>query len=204
MRSNKHILILPLAMLLLVSCEQPTAPEPDWWKVDKCSGESPYSYNRAKWSNLNPVFRFSRSLPESWRDYAEYAAASWNEVHSDLQIKVNKTVVSEEAALDGKNVVSYGSLPRTNRLGETYLWFNNSTGALIEADIRLNSDKPLSIGGSTSTYDVWSVLTHEFGHFCGLDHVNDRTHTMHPDLPFDSKIYRTLCNGDELGLRRLY
>ncbi len=49
-----------------------------------------------------------------------------------------------------------------------------------------------------------SVLTHEFGHFCGLDHVNDVTHTMYPSIANGSEIYRTLCDGDILGVRTIY
>ena len=61
-----------------------------------------------------------------------------------------------------------------------------------------------STGAGPSTYDVYSVLTHEFGHFAGLDHVTDRTHTMYPSTPPDCIIYRTLCNGDAEGLHALY
>src|SRR5262249_18744881 len=104
---------------------------------------------------------------------------------------------------DGINVVCYGPLDLP-RLGETFTWYNTSTGVTTEADIELNSNADLMPGGSATTYDVWSILTHEFGHFCGLDHVDDRAQTMFSGMPPDCVIYRTLCDGDLRGIRARY
>jgi len=172
-------------------------------KVDVCSGNSPYSHYGYKWSNLMPVFQFSSSLPSAWRNETEYAASTWNAVNAGIEIRVNRTIVSNGVGQDNKNVVSYGPIS-SSKLGVTYGWYNTSTRILSEADIRLNSNYSFSIGESSNKYDVRSVLTHEFGHFLGLDHVSDRTHTMYPEGYPDSIIYRTLCAGDKLGLLRLY
>lgn len=174
-----------------------------WYKVDACSRSAPYTLSGYYWTTNNPVFFFDTSLPQAWRDYCEYSASMWNGVGTRLQIRVNRTTVSAGAAQDQRCVVSRGTLP-AGVLGRTRGWYNTTTGALSEADIVLNSGMPMGPGASATTYDVYAILVHEFGHFCGLDHVDDRTQTMYPGIPPDCTIYRTLCAGDELGLRRRY
>jgi hypothetical protein len=152
---------------------------------------------------MNPVISYSSNLPSSWRQYVDYAASSWNAAGTKLQIRRLTTVVNAGVAQDGKNVICYGPEPPP-RLGVTYTWFNTLTGFTTEVDIQITSTQSLSIGGGATSYDVWSVLTHEFGHFCGLDHVADRTQTMFEGIPPDCVIYRTLCAGDLQGIRALY
>ncbi|MFN0157502.1 MAG: matrixin family metalloprotease [Bacteroidota bacterium] len=179
-------------------------PAPDWWKVDICSGNSPYNTIGYKWSNLTPAFYYSTSLNNvPWRDYVDYAASVWNAVQSRLEIRKYTNAVSNGVGNDNKNVISYGPM-ESGILGRCYIWYNTSSGALVEADIKINSNAQLVIGESPNKYDAFSVLVHEFGHFTGLDHVNDRTHSMYSELHDDSIIYRTLCAGDKLGLLRLY
>lgn len=179
-----------------------------YYKVDVCSGYAPYSFSPYKWSNLTPVFYYGTSLPAAWRVYADYAASTWNSVGSKLTIMRNTTPVAANVALDGKSVVCYGPIEtepgETVPWGVTCWWYNASTHYLIEVDIKLNSNMNITIGGSATAGDAWSILTHEFGHFCGLNHVNDRTHTMYTSMPPGCIIYRTLCAGDNLGLRQLY
>jgi hypothetical protein len=182
----------------LVVAPEETTP---WWKIDDCSGNRPYTIQN-KWSVLSPVFRFSNTLPSDLRAISEYSASAWNSVGSKLSIKVNRTLFNSIAKKDGVNLISYESLSGS-KLGETRTWLN-SNGQIVEADIILNKNQPLKVGESDVYFDVYSVLTHEFGHFCGLTHVDDRSHTMYPSMPMGSIIYRTLCEGDELGLKRLY
>jgi hypothetical protein len=179
-----------------------------WWKADVCSGVTIYTSSGNRWSNSTPRYFYDSSLPTGWRPYADQGAAAWNQVGTRLQISPLGSVVTAGVGLDGKNVVCYGPIS-TGILGKTYSWYNTTTHYFVEADIILNSDERLAVdtytnGAGPADYDVYSVLTHEFGHFAGLDHVTDRTHTMYPSTPPDCVIYRTLCNGDVQGLRTLY
>jgi hypothetical protein len=174
-----------------------------WYKVDECSGASPYALYTFHWGTNTPTFYYDSSLPSAWRPYVDYAASTWNAVGTRLQIRKYTSIVSAGQQEDGKCVVSYGPLSGSSLAG-TRSWYNSSTHLTTEVDIVLNSSQPMSVGGGPNSFDVWSVLTHEFGHFCGLGHVDDRTHTMYPSIPPGCIIYRTLCDGDRLGLRMQY
>ncbi len=226
-------LALALLVLAALSCggKSPTRPEPEadsdgdgvpdasdrcptvageaqydgcpWYEYDVCSAASPYALQGPKWADPAPTFACGTSLPLEWRAAADQAVATWNAAGSRLAIRKSAALVAAGTAHDGRSVVCYGALD-PGILGRTYSWYSTETGALLEADIELNSQENLTLGGSPTSYDVVSILTHEFGHFCGLDHVSDRTQTMYPELPPGCTIYRTLCAGDMLGLRRRY
>jgi len=205
-----------LAALLATSCARhhnvtaaapPTTPSPGPTTPppanDVCSGASPYALAGYHWAGAAATYEYGSSLPSAWRSSADASAATWNAAGSAMRIAHDPTTGPADAVRDGKSVVCYGTLP-SGVLGTTYAWYNTSTHVVTEADIKLTTALPMTVGGSPSSVDVQSVLTHEFGHFVGLDHVSDVTQTMYPSIPNDSRIYRTLCDGDILGIRTLY
>ena len=65
----------------------------------------------------------------------------------------------------------------------TLLEFSKFTGELRDADILVNNDqKAFDIGPvcdlDSLNYDLQNILTHEFGHFVGLNHSDDSQATM--------------------------
>lgn len=76
-------------------------------------------------------------------------------------------------------------------------------------DVTLDSLDGWSDGndGNPNTYDVQAVVTHEFGHVAGLDHVErprDACLTMYPFTGPEDTQQRTLGWGDKIGLDRVY
>jgi hypothetical protein len=78
-------------------------------------------------------------------------------------------------------------------LAFTYTTASKRSGKIYDADIIINATKPVffttvdgpGCGSSPPSYncvvyDLQNVLTHEIGHFIGLDHVEDPTSTMYP------------------------
>jgi hypothetical protein len=65
---------------------------------------------------------------------------------------------------------AHQELERT--LGVTTFTLDRTTGALVEADIFLNSSFAWSVApaGESNKFDVQSILTHEVGHLIGLGH----------------------------------
>jgi hypothetical protein len=202
--------LILVAPLVLTSCEKDqstkpvhTTPTPDWWTVDDCESTALYSFIGMKWANMQPVFCFSTSFPEAWRWEAEGAATAWNAVASRLQIMVDRTPVPNTTGRDGRSVLSSGRITeQPAALGLTYTWYQGTTQT--EVDIVISNEQPITIGGGPTSYDLRSVLTHEFGHFCGLGDVATQKQTMSYQQHFDSRIYWTLCPGDMEGLRQLY
>lgn len=74
---------------------------------------------------------------------------------------------------DGATVIGFQSHSELERtLGVTSFTLDRTTGALVEADIFLNSffDWSTAAGGEANRFDVQSILTHEVGHLLGLGH----------------------------------
>ena len=84
---------------------------------------------------------------------------------------------------DGVNLVSFSdsTFPfGSGTLAVTLSYFSSSTGVISEGDILFNPNQLWSTSGESGRYDVQSVLTHEIGHFLGLDHSGMVSSVMEP------------------------
>jgi len=107
---------------------------------------------------------------------------------------------------DGKNTVGWGPIGGDS-IGWTCLWWNGKR--IIEADILLKPVKRWTIGvpkNCTSGVDLQSLVTHEWGHAFGLDHVSEaHFNLVMPHIVEGCSLSdRTLGRGDYLGLKKLY
>jgi hypothetical protein len=74
---------------------------------------------------------------------------------------------------DGATVIGFQAHDELERtLGVTTFTLDKTTGALVEADIFLNSMFAWSVApaGESNKFDAQSTLTHEIGHLIGLGH----------------------------------
>lgn len=84
------------------------------------------------------------------------------------------------AGLDSQNIIAWGRI-NGSALGITYIWYNQTTGLVAEVDTIMNlkfpwgwSDpagwiNPESTCADQNAYDAQSILTHELGHWLGLN-----------------------------------
>ena len=91
----------------------------------------------------------------------------------------------------------------------TLLEFSKFTGELRDADILVNNNqKTFDVGpicdGSGLNYDLQNILTHEFGHFVGLDHSDDSQATMYADTFEEDCAKKDLHSDDEAGFCATY
>jgi hypothetical protein len=102
------------------------------------------------------------------------AAATWRAVPgTTLSFEDQGFTIASPNALDGRNTIGFLDRPDLDRvLGATSLLLDASTGALVEADIFLNTRFPWSVSaqGDAGRVDVESVVLHELGHLIGLGH----------------------------------
>ncbi|GGL52133.1 matrixin family metalloprotease [Planomonospora parontospora] len=107
---------------------------------------------------------------------------------------------------DGHSVVAWKRLGST-ALAVTCTW--TRSGQVVSSDIVINTryrwhtSRP---SRCTSSFDLASVLTHEWGHAFGLTHVSPSKHgtqVMASTIPACSSV-RTLGAGDHRAMRRLY
>ncbi|MGB3632479.1 MAG: matrixin family metalloprotease [Rubrobacteraceae bacterium] len=114
---------------------------------------------------------------------------------------------------DGRSVVSFGRLGDYLAVTCTFFTLRNGYDEVTSSDVRIDrsnvrwTTRPRA-RSCRRAYDVESVITHEFGHTFGLDHVSETRHpnqTMSPLINGPCQLSeRTLGRGDVLGLTRKY
>lgn len=90
-------------------------------------------------------------------------------------------------------------------IARTSLTFDVNTGAIFDADIEINSlQNDLSTDDVAIENDLQAVLTHEVGHFLGLDHTTAENATMRANYDLSTLAARTLSSDDRAGICAIY
>jgi hypothetical protein len=90
-------------------------------------------------------------------------------------------------------------------IARTSITFDPNTGAIFDADIEINSfDNDFSTTDDLVTTDLQAVLTHEVGHFLGLDHSTFPNATMQANYDLSNLGTRTLSSDDVAGICSIY
>jgi hypothetical protein len=90
-------------------------------------------------------------------------------------------------------------------IARTSLTFDPSTGVIYDADIEINSiDNEFSTDDDVIMTDLQAVLTHEVGHFIGLDHSTFPNATMQANYDLFNLSARTLSSDDVAGVCSIY
>jgi hypothetical protein len=96
---------------------------------------------------------------------------------------------------------SYGGVG--SALATTTVTFDEGSGRILDADMEINSTITLSLDGvqpkafAVNVYDLQSILTHEAGHFLGLDHSKVPGSIM--KLALDSREVSTVLGVDDVA-----
>jgi hypothetical protein len=87
----------------------------------------------------------------------------------------------------------------------TEVTFSTETGEIFDADIEINSfASPLTTGDEDVRTDLESILTHEIGHFLGMDHSTQPGATMNPNYSQGDISPRSLSEDEESGICAIY
>jgi hypothetical protein len=108
---------------------------------------------------------------------------------------------------DSVNLISFSDTTYpfgSGTLAVTLNYFSSSSGITSEADILFNPNQAWSTSGEPGRYDIQSVLTHEIGHFLGLDHSGMVSSTMSPFGALTQVDQRTLQYDDIAGVSEIY
>ncbi len=169
--------------------------------------------------NLNP-----NSVPASVgpANLTTISTAAFNRWSGAIGNKVtfvqgpNTTI--NRAVYDGKNIITWGRVSNS-ALAITYTWYYPSTGLVAEVDTIMNSpylwswSNPASWTDPSTTcavvdsYDAQDILTHELGHWVGLDdyytdpYINN---TMYGYGSTTETKKDTLTTGDITGAAAIY
>lgn len=121
----------------------------------------------------------------------------------------NKLEYNKDAANQNVIIVRTAAWPHPHTAGHdialTTTTFDPKTGELLDADMELNlANFDLTLGDDNVAYDLASVLTHETGHFLGLQHSLDEAATMRPFYDMGSTELRDLSPDDVAAICTLY
>lgn len=146
---------------------------------------------------------------------------TWEVRGTILQFDYRGTTFSlpeTESSQSSKNVVGWIESGWTtvwdndrDAIGVTTVIYYDDTGEIVEADMQLNGENfewtlspPSSCPPSSNLVDVRNIVTHEAGHFIGLDHSSDPEATMYYSSPPCETSKRDLAEDDIDGVFFLY
>lgn len=150
---------------------------------------------------------------------------TWKNVEGiSLEATIASKAISGTPSYDGKNQIKFYNTgwqslpftPPTSALAVTISTYNND-GKVLDADIFFNGEffdwGVVNDDRESNLHDVQNVLTHEMGHFFGLDHSSENSMEADMDLFNATMFYaslpgetfrRDLDKHDVWGIKHLY
>lgn len=198
----------------------PKPPEPT--ACDPTENDLVEDYGLAGWhlSGTVPYHINHSSIPGTVNDPQTAIDNSFNVWDSEAGSAVDfayagPTEISV-AKNDGLHVVAWGKVSPGKAIAVTYIWYYPSTGIVVDVDTIMNVRLPWSYTsvvdpdqfcGDPYSYDAQNILTHELGHWMGLDDLYepvDEDLTMYGYGDKGELKKETLGLGDILGIGDLY
>lgn len=112
---------------------------------------------------------------------------------------------------DGKNIIAWNKIQAT-ALGITYVRYYTASGIVVDVDTIMNKKYKWNWGGGglcavSNVYDAQNILTHEQGHWYGLDDEYDSAYVNNTMFGYGSlgeTLKNTLTTGDINGVKAIY
>ena len=137
----------------------------------------------------------------------EHAFQSWSDVSgSNINLVRGADTASGSTGGSGHTITfdetnSSGFFPSGSGIvAITPINYMLADGRITDADILFNGNQfAFSTDQTPGTFDVQDILTHEVGHFIGLDHSPVVSGTMWPYVSQTQWLHRSLAQDDEAG-----
>jgi len=132
------------------------------------------------------------------------------DLNNKVDLQYAGTTSVNRAVYDNQNIITWGRTSGS-ALGVTYIWYQN--GEALEIDTIMNNKFTWNWGGGdtqcayTNVYDAQNILTHELGHWFGLDDHYTTDYVNHTMYGYGSKWEvkkNTPTAGDIAGINALY
>jgi hypothetical protein len=179
-------------------------------RITVSSGASP------RWSNIPVPFWINENGYPPITNGSDFEAVlasfrTWQAVASaNVQVDYRGTTSAHNAAYDGINMISFTdtSTPLgSSVIAMTLSYFKTQPNGQVsfdESDIIFSPAFSFSTSGDADKFDIQSVLTHEIGHFLGLDHAAMVSSVMVPYGRPGQFDQRTLQYDDIAAISEVY
>lgn len=176
--------------------------------VDSAGWKLPNSWTY----NLNPYSVPSSVDGKNLATIADNSFSVWTAaIHNKINISKGTDTPITQKGYDGKNIITWGMAPGS-ALAITYIWYNPITQEVKEVDTIMNQKffwmwSGLATCAYTNSYDAQSILTHELGHWFGLDDEYTLAYVNNTMYGYGSKgdaKADTLTTGDIDGAKDIY
>jgi len=153
---------------------------------------------------LNATFNAKFGASGAWQAQIARALATWESVANINLVPVADGSYDQNALGQWQGdprfgdirIGGYSFLNNTTTLADTY--FPPPNGSTAAGDVAVNTSMDLNIN---ATYDLYSVLLHEFGHSLGLNHPPNPAEVMYATY---QGIRTGLAAGDIAGIQAIY
>ncbi|MDX9723731.1 MAG: hypothetical protein RBU37_23485 [Myxococcota bacterium] len=195
--------MIPLVVLVLLIPRVAPAFTCLVWVGSECiswqDGIAPYRINED--SFVNAFVGDAHLANVDWSLYIGYSARQWAEADAGSGLEWDYAGTTSLGCRDGASpgVVSTTYTPN-GALGAAPITWNPQTGAILRANVCINSWYPFSVQEEVPSgrYDIRAVLTHEFGHFIGS---NENPNTI-MNASLSSAISANELLGDDKAFAR--
>jgi MYXO-CTERM domain-containing protein len=142
------------------------------------------------------------SLAVDYRGYAECGSPEYNLKSKDRNANV---WMFQDSGTSTDGNTNGGMVLDAAALAVTTVSFNEDTAEIYDVDVELlSSVADFTTSDESVNVDLASVVTHEAGHFLGLDHSLAPGATMASGYVPGSTAQRTLSEDDEAGVCAIY
>lgn len=153
---------------------------------------------------LNATFNAKFGASGAWQAQIARALATWESVANINIVPVADGAYDQntlgqwqgDPRFGDIRIGGYSFLNNTTTLADTY--FPPPNGSTAAGDVVVNTSMGLNIN---ATYDLYSVLLHEFGHSLGLNHPPNPAQVMYATY---QGIRTGLAAGDIAGIQAIY
>ncbi|MBI4531785.1 MAG: T9SS type A sorting domain-containing protein [Candidatus Latescibacteria bacterium] len=191
-----------------------TAPRENRWSPAKAASGISWYINLGNWQS----WHWSRETQNQAIQAVQRGVQAWDTVSTaDLKFIYRGKTQARHSISDGQNVIFWDDQANWNIdeiIGaKTFITSNNTTGQFVDVDIllstKMSDDSSRHWTGVVPTdnigpRDIWDVVSHEMGHFLGINHLPNSDATMYYTSGRTDTFRRDVTQRDIDALTQLY